>query len=194
MLQAFQSFFVFAYFLGFAFFVFLILRFRARRPDVEQRTGRLPAPPALISWLVPPLILLVRIGDISSIWLPVRVVGIGFGLYALVLLPWAAAALGASYAPGPALLRGQALVTTGPYQWIRHPIYSAVVTLWLGAALGTLNWLLLLLWPGMLVGVRKQAQTEEKLLRGHFGDRYDEYAATTGSLFPRPTRLGRGAI
>ena len=139
MTQIFQSSFVLAYFLGLAFFVLLIVAFRARRPDIEQRTGPLPAPPALISWLVPPVILLAGIGSLSSRWLPVRILGVALGLYALVLIPWSAAALGASYAPGPALLRGQSLVTTGPYQWIRHPIYSAVVALWLGAALGTLN-------------------------------------------------------
>jgi hypothetical protein len=30
---------------------------------------------------------------------------------------------------------------------VRHPLYSAVMALWLGAALGTLNWLLLALSP-----------------------------------------------
>ena len=111
MTQAFQSSFVLAYFLGLAFFVFLIVAFRGRRPDIKQRTG--------------------------------------------------------------------------PYQRIRHPIYSAVVALWLGAALGTLNWLLLLLWPGVVFGVLKQAQAEEKLLRSHFGARYDTYAASTGGLLPK---------
>jgi protein-S-isoprenylcysteine O-methyltransferase Ste14 len=193
MSQLFRSSFVLAYLLGLAFFVFLILAFRARRPDIEQRVGPLPAPPAFISWLVPPIILVAGIGDLPGMWLPVRVLGVALGLYALVLIPWAAASLGASYAPGPALLRDQVLVTTGPYQSIRHPIYSAVVALWLGAALGTLNWLLLVLWAGVLIGVLKQAQIEEKLLRGHFGARYDAYAAATGRLFPRLTRSAQGA-
>jgi protein-S-isoprenylcysteine O-methyltransferase Ste14 len=191
--QLFRLLFALAYFLGLIFFVFLIVGFRARRPVIEHRIGPLPSPPAFISWLVPPILLLTGVGAFSASWIPVRALGVGLGLYALVLMPWAARALGDSYAPGPALLRGQALVVDGPFRWIRHPIYSAVTALWLGAALGTLNWLLLLLWPFLTIGVLKQAQAEEQMLRDQFGARYDDYAAATGRLFPRFSAPPRGA-
>ena len=185
MAQLFRLSFALAYGLGLIFFVFLIVVFRVRRPEIEHRIGPLPSPPALISWLVPPILLLTGVGAFSASWIPVRVAGVGLALYALVLMPWAARALGASYAPGPALLRGHSLVVDGPFRWVRHPIYSAVVALWLGAALGALNWLLLLLWPFLTLGVLKQVRVEEQMLRGHFGARYDDYAASTGRLFPR---------
>ncbi|MGH7628946.1 MAG: methyltransferase family protein [Gemmatimonadales bacterium] len=193
MTDLFRFSFALAYFVGLAFFVTLIVRFRARRPMVEQRIGPLPPPPAFISWLIPPIILLTGIGDVSASWIPLRAVGVALGLYALVVMPWAAKVLGASYAPGPALLRDQLLVVAGPFRWVRHPIYSAVTGLWLGAALATLNWLLLLLWPLITVGVLKQARAEEQLLRGKFGHRYDEYAAATGRLLPRFARSNVGA-
>jgi protein-S-isoprenylcysteine O-methyltransferase Ste14 len=177
--------FVVTYLLGLVYYAMLIVRFHARRPVVEQRVGPLPPPPALISWLVPPIILLSGWGDLAATWMPVRVLGLALGLYAVVLMPWAVSVLGSSYAPGPALLRDQALVVSGPFRRVRHPIYSSVVALWLGAALSTLNWLLLLLWPLITAGVLRQARVEERMLREKFGAHYDSYAVTTGRLLPR---------
>jgi protein-S-isoprenylcysteine O-methyltransferase Ste14 len=155
---------------------------------VEQRVGPLPPPPAVISWLIPPIILLTQAGQISADWMPLRALGVGLSLYAIVMMPWSTRVLGHSYAPGPAVLREQTLVTSGPFRLVRHPIYSAVAALWLGAALGTLNWILLVLWPVIAVAVTKSARAEEQMLRAKFGDAYDAYAGNKGSLVPRLRR------
>jgi protein-S-isoprenylcysteine O-methyltransferase Ste14 len=185
MIDAFRWGFAITYVIGFIFFLGLIFGFRARRQRVEQRVGPLPPPPALVSWLIPPIVLLTGFGQISAGWILLRVVGVGLALYAVVMLPWASRVLGRSYAPGPAVLEEHALVTAGPFRLVRHPIYSAVAALWLGAALGTLNWILLLLWPIILVAVAKSGQAEEKMLRAKFGDAYDAYFKSKGSLVPK---------
>ncbi len=59
------------------------------------------------------------------------------------------------------------------------------MALWLGAALGTLNWLLLALWPLLLAGVFISSRDEEELLREKFGTTYETYAARTGRLIPK---------
>jgi protein-S-isoprenylcysteine O-methyltransferase Ste14 len=177
--------FIFVYVLGFIFFLALIFRFRARRQGVEQRVGPLPPPPALISWLIPPIILLTEVGQISAVWIPLRVVGVGLSLYAIVMMPWATWVLGRSYVPGPAVLREHALVSAGPFRLVRHPIYSAVAALWLGAALGALNWLLLVLWPMIVAALSKGARAEEEMLRAKFGNAYDAYAGQKGRLVPK---------
>ena len=185
MTDALRLWFVVAYALGFIFFLALIFRFRARRQTVEQRVGPLPASPALISWLIPPIILLTEVGQISAVWIPLRVVGVGLSLYGIVMMPWATRVLGHSYVPGPAILQEHALVASGPFRLIRHPIYSAVAALWLGAALGTLNWILLVMWPMIVVAVTKSARAEEEMLRAKFGDAYEAYAEKKGRLVPR---------
>ena len=76
-------------------------------------------------------------------------------------------------------------MSSGVYRLVRHPIYSAVLALWLGAALGTLNVLLLVLWVVPLVGVNIQARAEEELLRARFGQAYADYAARTRAFVPR---------
>lgn len=185
MTDAIRIWFVLSYGLGFVFFLALILRFRARRQVVEQRAGPLPPPPAIVSWLIPPIILLTEVGQINAGWLPLRVFGVGLSLYAMVIMPWATQVLGRSYMPGPAVLEEHALVTSGPFRLVRHPIYSAVAALWLGAALGALNWILLVLGPGIVAALNKSARVEEEMLRTKFGGAYDAYAQGKGRLVPR---------
>ena len=97
---------------------------------------------------------------------------------------WSVRALGRLLVPGVGVFQDHALVTSGPYRWVRHPLYSSAFALWLGAALGTLNWLLLLLWPLVAAGVVRHLPAEEEMLRAKFGTAYDEYAARTGQLIP----------
>ena len=181
---AFRIWFIAGYAIGFAVFVASIIRFRRRSPAVEDAVGPLPPPPALLSWLVPPVVMLIGVGELSTRWLLVRVAGVALSAYALIMMIWATRVRGRSYAPGPAILGGQRLVRSGPFRLVRHPIYSAVAALWLGAALGTLSWLLLVTWPFLAVGVTKQARAEEAMLRAKFGAEYQAYAAGRGGLVP----------
>jgi protein-S-isoprenylcysteine O-methyltransferase Ste14 len=63
---------------------------------------------------------------------------------------------------------------------------SAAIILWLSARLGTLNWLLLALWPTFVaIVIFIPVREEEKLLKEKFGEAYEEYAQQTGRLVPR---------
>ena len=177
--------FLVLYAFGFAVFVAGVLRFRPRRQAIEKKHGSLPTPGALITFLAPPIILLARVGHYDAQWLPVRLAGLALGLYGIVVLPWATWTLGRMYVPGAGVFDDHELVTSGPFRLVRHPIYSAIIALWLGAALGTLNWLLLVTWPVYVMGVMKPARQEEELLRAKFGDAYEQYAGETGRFLPR---------
>lgn len=184
--------FVVLYALGLVVFLTGVLRFRPRREAIEEKHGRLPTPGALITFLVPPIILLARVGHYSAEWVPVRVLGVGLSIYAIIMLPWATWTLGRMYVPGAGVYKDHKLITSGPFQYVRHPIYSAILALWLGAAVGTLNWLLLVTWPVYVAGVMKPARAEEELLQAKFGDTYEEYAEETGRLIPQLWELPAG--
>ncbi len=80
-------------------------------------------------------------------------------------------------------------VDSGPYHWIRHPIYTAYTMSYVGGGLLASNWVLTfvpILMFGLLVASR--IGREERLLIDEFGDRYEAYMRHTGRLFPR---LGR---
>ena len=100
-------------------------------------------------------------------WLPV-IAGAAIAL-------WGIRSLGPSLTPGTEPLPGAALITTGPYAYVRHPIYTGVVLLLGGYTLLWSNWTLALL-VGLvaLVYFDGKARTEERwLLARH--PRYDSY-------------------
>ena len=71
------------------------------------------------------------------------------------------------------------LATTGPYAWVRHPLYTAVALLvlpWIGFLLGT--WLGVLIGGALYGGSRIFAPEEEASLSRTFGDAWRDYSAS----------------
>lgn len=82
-----------------------------------------------------------------------------------------------------------ALVTTGPYHWIRHPIYSAYLLNYVGGGLLSSNIVLTfvpVVMYAILVAIRMGQ--EEDVLQGLFGQEYREVMLHTGRLLPRIRR------
>ncbi len=185
MQQTLRLWFLVLYAMGVVGFLSNVMRIRRSRSTFEKQIGPLPPVDALIAWLVPPLLLLSGIGDLLSERPILRMLGVGLSLYYIILLSWTVRTLGRFLVPGLAVYSDHELVTSGPFRWVRHPLYSSALALWLGAALGTLNWLLLALWPLLLAAVLSDLPREEGMLRDKFGTAYDAYAARTGRLIPR---------
>lgn len=164
-----------------------MLRFASRGQEVEQKTGPVPTPGPIIVGVLATTVLVTGIGEMEVNWLPVRLLGAGLGVYGLVVLPWAVRALGPQGVPGVAVLRVHSLVTGGPYRRIRHPGYSAIIALWLGAAFATVNWVLAAISPVLILVLTVTARHEERLLEGKFSDAYRTYLGRTGRFIPRLT-------
>lgn len=130
--------------------------------------------PAWLSWATLPFPLWVR-------W-----AGIGITLLGFALLQWSQNTLGKNWSDTPRMIKEQSLVTSGPYQFIRHPIYTAFLLI-LGSTLFiSANWFVGLAWIGMtLIEVASRIGFEENLMLEYFGDQYREYMKRTGRLLPR---------
>jgi protein-S-isoprenylcysteine O-methyltransferase Ste14 len=137
-----------------------------------------------VEWLLPPALILLGLGEIQAGWLPVRLLGFAVSLGGAALLVWASTALGRFLVHEAAVFQDHALITGGPYRFLRHPIYSGYLALLLGSGFGTLNVYLLLLWPLSLLGILVQARSEERLLESKFGQAYRRYASRTGQFIP----------
>jgi len=72
--------------------------------------------------------------------------------------------------------RGQTVVSTGPYQHVRHPLYTGGLLLFLGTSLLLGSWYGLLLVLVMIPGVAVRAVLEERALRKELPG-YDAYMA-----------------
>jgi protein-S-isoprenylcysteine O-methyltransferase Ste14 len=151
------------------------------------RSWRWYVPAVLLpaEWLLPPILIALRIGEIEVGWLPVRVVGLAVGLAGAVLLTWSAVLLGRFMMHEAAVREDHALIRNGPYRFIRHPVYAGYLALLLGSGVASLNVCLWLLWPVSLIGILIQAASEEQLLGKRFGQDYECYARRTGRLVPR---------
>jgi len=116
----------------------------------------------------------------------VRWVGIGLALAGFGLLQWAQNTLGKSWSDTPRMMKEQSLITSGPYRWVRHPIYTTFLLI-LGSTLFiSSNWLIGFAWLGMtLLEIVSRIGFEEALMLEYFGNQYLEYMQRTGRLLPK---------
>ena len=121
----------------------------------------------------------------------VTAVAVGMTSAGLLFAIWARVHLGGNWSGTVTMKVGHELVRSGPYRWVRHPIYTGVFLAALGTGLERRQLrsivALVLIYAGFFRKIRK----EEQFMHVLFGTAYDEYRRTTGALIPRLT-LGKG--
>lgn len=116
----------------------------------------------------------------------VRWAGIGIALLGFVLLQWAQKTLGKNWSDTPRFMKEQRLITSGPYQWIRHPIYTAFILILGSTLLISANWFIGFSWLGMTVlETLSRIRFEEAVMLEYFGNEYCDYIKSTGSYVPK---------
>jgi len=123
----------------------------------------------------------------------VRWVGVVSGLLAVPAGYWVFSSLGRNVSETVLTKTHHEMVTTGPYRWIRHPLYTTGLTLMLAIGLMAANWFILLFGLIALASIRLVVvPLEERELLTKFGAEYREYMRRTGRLLPRMrgTRAG----
>jgi len=118
----------------------------------------------------------------------VRWAGVVLGLLCLPFLVWVQHALGRQWSSDLQLREQHALVTEGPYRWVRHPMYSVIFTFLAALCLVSANWLFLLGSAAAIIMLYRRIDQEEEMMIGQFGDEYRSYRARTGRLLPRLVR------
>jgi len=102
------------------------------------------------------------------------------------LASWARLRLGRWFTGTLGVKVGHELVSNGPYAITRHPMYTGLLTMALGAALVWNRVPTLLLAVLLVVPFHLQARIEEPLLESHFGEAYREYRRRVPRLLPWP--------
>ena len=126
--------------------------------------------------------------DWASLYLPptVRwVVGTTILIGYIALFAWTHAALGKNWSGFLELYTEHSLVVTGPYRFIRHPMYAAFILSGIGFFVLSANWFVggLYLVIAILMYLDRVGP-EEQMMIDRFGDEYRRYMEKTGRLVP----------
>ncbi len=99
---------------------------------------------------------------------------------------WSHRTLGRNWSGILEIRQGHTLVTDGPYRYVRHPMYSAILLVGMGVSLLSANWLVAVTYLGIFsVIILVRIPSEEEMMLEQFGDAYREYKQKTGCLLPR---------
>jgi protein-S-isoprenylcysteine O-methyltransferase Ste14 len=129
----------------------------------------------LLPWLYRPLCT-------SDIWS--FSIGAAVTVMGLLFAVWARQYLASNWSSAVTIKQGHELITTGPYAMVRHPIYTGILTGFIGTAIalgqvrGVIGFVLIfiVLWAKL--------RKEEEWMRSQFGETYATYADQTTALVP----------
>jgi protein-S-isoprenylcysteine O-methyltransferase Ste14 len=103
----------------------------------------------------------------------------------LLFAIWARLLLGSNWSGTVTIKANHELIRRGPYRWIRHPIYTGMLSALLATAVtqrllgGLLGFLV------VFVSLYLKARREESFLSQEFGDSFLEHRRHTGMFLPR---------
>ena len=131
----------------------------------------------------------LRIGALSSRFVPergwIQEVGIAFTCLGVAVAVWARYSLGQFWSARVMLKVDHQLIRSGPYAYVRHPIYTGLFLATAGTALVVGEWRAVVGVLLTLVAHSRKAAKEEALLATEFGEQYQDYRKQTGFLTPR---------
>lgn len=113
-----------------------------------------------------------------------RWLGVGLSVIGFLLLVWVHHTLGRHWSTSLQLREQHTLITSGPYRWARHPMYTALFSVFAGLALVSANWLLVLLVVAAISVLYARIGKEEAMMIEQFGDEYRAYMQRTGRFLP----------
>ena len=119
---------------------------------------------------------------VGALW--VRVFGLAVLVASSVFTLWARFSLGTMWSVAPQVKGDHQLRTHGPYAVTRHPIYTGVLGMLLGATLlsGIGQWIVL--FPAGLIVFEVKIRMEERLMLVTFPDDYPRYRRRVPQLVP----------
>ena len=126
-------------------------------------------------------------------WAQVTALVLGALLYfcGIALVLWGRQALGKfhnlSSSQGVQLFADHELITSGPFAFVRHPMYLGFFLAVLGGLLLYQTWTMFIFLLCSPVFV-KRAQREEEALISAFGEEYESYQRRVPAFFPRLIR------
>ena len=130
----------------------------------------------------------LSIGPLARNILPqsnaVQVIGIIVTALGLLLAIWARVHLGRYWSGTIAIKQDHRLIRTGPYAWVRHPIYTGLLVGMAGTAIAVGEVSGLLATVLIFIAYYRKIRIEERFLVEQFGPEYVQYQHEVKALVP----------
>jgi protein-S-isoprenylcysteine O-methyltransferase Ste14 len=134
------------------------------------------------------LLLFLPVPGLRAQVLPHSLAAVSIGLLVqasfFALAVWARRHLGRNWSAAITTKTDHRLVRSGPYGAVRHPIYTAMLGMFVGAAIVSGTPHALLAMAIVSIAYARKIRLEERHLRSVFGREYDEYRASSHALIP----------
>ncbi len=114
----------------------------------------------------------------------VTATGLTLNAMGLVLAIWSRRCLGRYWSGKITIKVDHQLIRSGPYRLIRHPIYTALLGLYLGTAIVSGELHALIGWVLAVIAYLRKIRMEENNLLKAFGDEYRNYRGESWALIP----------
>lgn len=99
---------------------------------------------------------------------------------------WARRHIGSNWSSRVTLKHDHQLITSGPYGIVRHPIYTGILTGFIGSAIAIGQVRGAVAFVLVLIALRLKWRLEEKWMRQQFGQTYADYSRRVPAVVPRP--------
>lgn len=142
----------------------------------------------LLLWLSPVIYLINPLWMAwSKIGLPewARWLGALIGFLCVAGIYWLFSSIGRSITPTSATRKEHKLVMSGPYRWVRHPLYTVGSSMFIALGMIADNWLIAALGVLAFIAMAVRTPKEEANLIEKFGDEYRDYMKRTGRFLPK---------
>lgn len=175
----------------FSWFCYWRISARHTKP-IERRESRASRAAHIAPMLIGAALLLMRTipgGGLlfRRLWAPsagIDAVAVALVVAGLAFSVWARAHLGSNWSGTVTVKQGHALIRTGPYALLRHPIYTGLLLGFIGTALWRDQWRA---WLAVLIVVAAlwyKLRLEERWMGETFGELYAQYRHQTYALIP----------
>jgi len=116
---------------------------------------------------------------------PIRWTGVGIGILCTFGIYWLFSSIGSGISPTSATRREHKLSTSGPYRWVRHPLYTIGSSFYIAFGMMADNWFIAAMGILAFIAMAIRTPKEEANLIEKFGNEYREYMKHTGRFFPK---------
>ena len=117
---------------------------------------------------------------------PDFLIGLAVIILGMALRRWAVLALGQFFTVQVQVRSGQTVVDTGPYRFVRHPSYTAIIMSFVGIGVALENWLsLVVIIVVPTIGLIIRIRVEERALLNALGEPYREFSQSRARIIPK---------